>query len=109
MPSKNVKIVVTIPESHADALRRAIGDTGAGTLGNYTHCSVSSKVTGRFLLNDSALPTIGTVGVPEAVEEERIEVTCRRKNLPAVIAVIKVNHPYEEIALDVYPLEDFEL
>jgi hypothetical protein len=104
--SHYVKVVVTVPETHADALRHAIGDAGGGAIGNYTHCSFSVKGTGRFLPTSSAQPTIGEVGVLEAVPEERIEITCDRTTLPSVIAAIKAVHPYEEIALDVYPLED---
>ncbi len=106
MTSTNVKIVVTVPIQNADALRQAIGNAGAGQLGNYSHCSVSQKVTGRFLPNESANPAIGAVGIAESVEEERIEVTCARIHLLAIITAIKANHPYEEIALDVYTLED---
>jgi hypothetical protein len=106
MSSTNVKIVVTVPESDADKLRQAIGDAGGGQLGNYSHCSFSSKGTGRFLPTADAKPAIGNVGLPETVAEERIEITCARTHLTAVIAAIRANHPYEEIALDIYPLED---
>jgi hypothetical protein len=40
----------------------------------------------------------------EEVEEERIETVCYKKDLEAIIAAIKKVHPYEELALDVYPL-----
>ena len=51
------------------------------------------------------MPHIGTVGKLEAVEEERIEVTCEEGAVERVIAAIKEAHPYEEVALDVYKLE----
>lgn len=104
--SKNVKIVVTVPESHADLVREAIGRAGAGRIGNYSYCSFSSKGVGRFKPEQGARPAIGEVGQVEAVEEERIEVICRRRALKDVLAAIKRVHPYEEVALDVYPLED---
>ena|SRR3989338_800322 len=104
--SRNVKIVVSVPESHADAVREAIGKAGAGKIGNYTYCSFSSKIIGRFLAGEGAHPTIGAIGKLEAVEEERIEVVCERSILQNVISAIKSVHPYEEVALDVYPLED---
>lgn len=100
-----VKIVITVPETHADIVRQAIGDAGGGQVGNYSHCSFSSKGIGRFLPNVGANPHLGTVGVPEQVSEERIEVTCGRDHLAAVVKAIKSVHPYEEIALDIYPLE----
>jgi hypothetical protein len=103
--SKNVKIVVTVPESHADIVREAIGRAGAGHIGNYSFCSFSSKGMGRFKPEKGAHPAIGEVGKIESVEEERIEVICDRSILKDVVAAIKKVHPYEEIALDIYLLE----
>lgn len=106
MGSKNVKIVVFVPESHADIVRETIGKVGAGKIGNYTFCSFSSKGIGRFKPEEGATPTIGEVGKFESVNEERIEVVCDRNILKDVVAAIKKVHPYEEVALDIYPLED---
>jgi len=103
--SNNVKIVVFVPESHADAVREAMSNAGAGKIGNYTNCSFSSKGVGRFNPSEGANPAIGEVGKLESVEEERIEVVCAREVLTNVIAAIKRAHPYEEVAIDVYPLE----
>ncbi|HEX3033538.1 MAG TPA: YqfO family protein [Thermodesulfobacteriota bacterium] len=105
--SKNVKIVVFVPESHTDAVREAIGKAGAGKIGNYTYCSFSSKGTGRFKPENGAYPAIGEVGKLESVQEERIEFICDRTLVEDVIAAIKKVHPYEEVALDIYPLEEF--
>lgn len=104
--SNNVKIVVFVPESHADAVRDAMGKASAGKIGNYTYCSFSSKGIGRFKPEEGAHPNIGEVGKLESVEEERIEAVCERKNLADVIKAIKRAHPYEEVALDIYPLEE---
>jgi hypothetical protein len=104
--SNSVKIVVFVPEGHADAVRDAMGKAGAGRIGNYTFCSFSSKGVGRFRPEDGANPAIGKVGELEAVEEERIEVVCDRALLKQVIGAIKNVHPYEEVALDIYPLEE---
>lgn len=101
------KIVVYVPLTHADAVRAAIGDAGGGTLGNYSFCSFSVRGTGRFRPDAGANPHIGEVGKMEEVEEERIEVTCAPDVIGKVIAAIKAVHPYEEIALDVYALENW--
>ncbi len=106
MESKNVKIVVYVPEANADDVRNAIGQAGGGKIGNYTFCSFSSKGVGRFLPGEGANPAIGEIGSLESVEEERIEVTCIRQLVAEVIEAIKKVHPYEEVALDVYPLEE---
>ena len=72
---------------------------------NYTNCSFSSKGIGRFKPEAGANPTIGEVGKLESVEEERIEMMCPKEVLTNVIAAIKRVHPYEEVALDIYPLD----
>lgn len=99
-----VKLVVTVPESHADIVREAIGKAGAGRVGNYSFCSFSSKGTGRFLPLDGANPAIGSIGTLESVSEERIEVNCDQELLTDVVAAIRSVHPYEEPVIDVYAL-----
>ncbi len=104
--SRNVKIVVFVPETHTDAVRNAIGDAGGGKIGNYTHCSFSIKGTGRFKPGERANPFIGRLGKIESVAEERIEFICNKGIAKDIIAAIKKVHPYEEVALDIYPLLD---
>lgn len=102
------KIVVFVPETHTDVVRKAMGDAGAGKIGNYTHCSFSSKGVGRFKPEEGTNPTIGKVGKFESVEEERIEVVTSAQVLGNALAAIKSAHPYEEVAIDVYPLENLK-
>lgn len=99
-----VKLVTFIPITHADLVRKAIGDAGGGVEGNYTHCSFSTKGAGRFLPQEGAHPAIGKVGKSEAVEEERIEVTCAKRDVKKIIAAIKSVHPYEEVPINIYSL-----
>ena len=77
-----------------------------GEIGNYTYCSFSSKGIGRFKPEEGAHPSIGEVGKFESVVEEKIETVCERKNLAEIIGAIKKAHPYEEVALDIYQLEE---
>ena len=104
--SNNIKIVVFTPSSHADAVREAIGKAGAGRIGNYTFCSFSLKGTGRFKPEEGSNPTIGKIGNLESVEEERIETVCSRDLIKEVVSAIKKAHPYEEVPIDVYSLEE---
>jgi|SRR3989338_11491638 len=104
--SKNVKIIVFVPLAYADTVREAMGSAGAGKIGDYSFCSFSSKGIGRFMPQKGTHPTIGAAGRLESVEEERIEMICPRETLLHVIETMKKAHPYEEVAFDVYPLED---
>ena len=101
---ETVKLVVYVPETHADIVRKAMGDAGAGIVGDYKFCSFSVKGIGRFIPLSTAHPTIGSIGKLEEVPEERIETVCYKDDLDKIIAAIKKVHPYEEVALDVYPL-----
>ncbi len=105
---KLYKIVVYVPESHGDALREAMGNAGAGKIGNYTFCTFTSTGTGRFKPGEGSNPTIGEVGKLEVVQEERIETVCSEEVLKQVLRAIKDVHPYEEPATDVYPIEVIE-
>lgn len=106
MNSANVKIIVFVPETHTDVVREAMGKAGAGKIGNYSFCSFSSKGIGRFKPEDGANDHVGEIGKFEEVSEERIEVVCPREKLQNVINAIKQVHPYDEVALDVYPIEN---
>ena len=99
-----VKLVVFTPLSHSDAIRKALSDEGAGHIGNYDSCSFSSRGIGRFRGGEGTKPFIGEPGKLEEVEEERLETICPVGILDAVLAAVKKAHPYEEPAIDVYPL-----
>lgn len=98
------KLAVFAPVAAAALVKQAIFDAGAGELGNYRCVSFTTPGVGEFLPGKHAHPAIGTPGVPESVEEVRIECLCPRKRLNQVLSAILREHPYEEPAIDVYPL-----
>jgi hypothetical protein len=104
MLKNQVKIVVFVPKSHVDIIKQVMGDAGAGKIGNYSHCTYSANGIGRYKPLEGSKPFIGQVGKLEEVEEERIECVCERSKATEVIKAIKKVHPYEEVALDIYPL-----
>ena len=99
-----LKLVVFVPPTHADAVRQALGEAGAGRIGDYDFCSFSCRGVGRYRPLPGAQPHIGAVGKLASVEEERIETVCARETLRAAIEAVRAVHPYEEPAMDVYPL-----
>jgi len=101
---KKVKIIVFVPLTHCDRVRRAIGDAGGGIIGNYSCCSFSSKGVGRFKPNNKAKPFIGKSNALKEVDEEKIEFVCPKTKTKEIINEIKKVHPYEEVALDIYEL-----
>ncbi|MGG3471260.1 Nif3-like dinuclear metal center hexameric protein [Neobacillus pocheonensis] len=104
--TKLKKLVVFVPVSHADAIREVLGEAGAGFIGNYSHCSFSASGTGRFMPGDDTNPYIGKSGELEAVDEIRIETIVPEPLLKKTITAMIKAHPYEEVAYDVYPLDN---
>jgi hypothetical protein len=102
---KRYKLVVYVPESHTDQLREAIGNAGAGVIGDYTHCMFTVRGSSQFKPAPGSDPTVGTVGELQEVAEDRIETVCSGDRLQEVLLAIREVHPYEEPATDVYPIK----
>jgi len=101
-----VKIIVTTPVENADEIRQALGDAGAGIIGNYTHCTISTECIGTFKGNDESNPFIGTKNQLELAKEVKIEVQCEIQKVKSVLQKLREVHPYEEPAIDIVPLID---
>lgn len=99
------KVATFVPSSHAALVREAIGNAGAGHMGEYSHCTFTATGIGRFKPSLGAKPFIGQVNELEAVEEEQIETIVASKDITAVIEALKLVHPYEEVAYDVIPMK----
>ncbi|HEU68940.1 MAG TPA: Nif3-like dinuclear metal center hexameric protein [Candidatus Acetothermia bacterium] len=101
-----VKLAVFVPCGHADRVAEAVFAAGAGEIGRYGRCSFRSRGIGTFLPGEGSHPYLGEVGREERVDEIRLETVVPAERLPAVLAAVKGTHPYEEVAYDVYPLEN---
>lgn len=104
-----VKIVVVVPVDYVDTVRKASCEAGAGVIGNYMHCSTSTKCIGTFKPNRNANPYIGEKEKLEYVDEEKLEVVCDVWKVKDVIGKIREVHPYEEPGIDIIPLLDESL
>lgn len=101
-------MIVTIPAENTEEVRNAICNEGAGIIGNYTYCTMTTKCTGTFKPSDKANPYIGEKNKIEFVEEDKLEVICDINIVKRVIKTIREVHPYEEPAIDIIPLIDEE-
>lgn len=104
-----VKIAVFVPESHEEEVREALGKAGAGAIGEYEYCSYTLSGTGRFRPTGDAIPYIGETGKIEKTAESKIEVVIRKNEKDRAIKAMIAAHPYEEVAYDVFTLENKEL
>ena len=103
---ERVKIFVTVPIDDVENVRNAVCSAGAGIIGNYTYCTSSSKTLGTFKPNENANPYIGEKNKMEFVEEEKLEFICDVDRVKGVLTELRKVHPYEEPAIDIYPLID---
>jgi dinuclear metal center YbgI/SA1388 family protein len=108
MPLKDtlVKIAVFVPEQHVDAVAAAMANSGAGVIGEYQSCSFRTTGKGTFRGSAYSSPALGKPLRLEEVAEVRLEMMVPRPRVTAVVAAMKSAHPYEEVAYDVYTLEN---
>jgi dinuclear metal center YbgI/SA1388 family protein len=101
------KIVTFVPTGPVlTRVHEALSAAGAGTIGNYSHCSFATAGTGQFKPLAGANPTIGAVGNLERVAETKLEMVLPRGRRAAIVAALRATHPYEEPAFDVFELAE---
>ena len=100
------KLVVYVPLSAAEAVRNAMFEAGAGCIGNYDSCSFNTHGQGSFRAGETAHPYVGEIGKVHFEDEVRIETVVPKYALNQVIAAMLKVHPYEEVAYDVFALEN---
>lgn len=105
-PQKLIKLVTFVPQTQAKPVMQALFDAGAGNIGNYDECSFSTPGTGTFRGNEKTNPAIGKRHHREHVAEDRVETIVPQDLLGQVLTALKTTHPYEEVAYDLYPLEN---
>lgn len=106
IPDTLRKLVTFCPTSHAEKVREAIFDSGAGHIGNYDSCSYNVAGEGTFRALPGATPYIGESGKLHTEPEVRIETVFPAYLEYEIIAALKKTHPYEEVAYDIYPLSN---
>ena len=100
------KLVTFVPQENTEPVLRALGEAGAGQIGNYRNCSFRTAGTGTFQPNERANPHIGEAGKREEVEEQRIEVIYPAHLAGPVLRALRTSHPYEEVAYYQQALEN---
>ena len=98
------KLVTFCPTAQATDLRNALFAAGAGNIGNYSDCSFNVDGTGTFKGGDGANPYVGEIGLQHHEAEVRIETIFKVQDERKVLLALLENHPYEEVAYDIYQL-----
>ncbi len=100
------KIACYVPDNKADTVRQAMFAAGAGHIGNYEQCSYNIKGNGTFKGNENTNPYVGNKGKLHVEPETRIETIVPAHKLSGVIRAMIKAHPYEEVAYDIFPLDN---
>ena len=100
------KLVVFVPIDHAERVRKAMFSAGAGHIGDYREASFNVEGIGTFMPVEGAHPFEGKIDQRSEVAEVKIEVMVSSHLLDRVVGAMKVTHPYEEVAFDIYALEN---
>jgi hypothetical protein len=103
---KLLKLVTYIPEAHFEKVRDKIFESGAGVIGNYDKCGFSVAGTGSFRGNESTKPFTGVKEELHFENEIRFETILFSHLKEKVISALIDSHPYEEVAYDLYALEN---
>ncbi len=108
-PTIYYKLVVYSPVEYTAKLIDVFGKNGAGSIGDYDYCTYRSSGIGTFRPLTGANPFSGKINTLSSVDEDRIEAIIPEQGLKNLILQLKKNHPYEEMAYDVIPLENGRL
>ena len=100
------QLVVYCPTNNADELKRALFNNGAGTIGDYNQCSFTSAGIGTFSANENCKPFVGEIGEEHNENEDRIEVIYPKYKEKLILNAMRMAHPYEQIAHQIYVLEN---
>lgn len=100
------KLVVFVPKDALEKLDEAIFKAGGGQIGNYSECHFRTEGTGTFKGNENSNPQIGNKNVREAFEEFRVEYLVSNYNLRTILNAMYAAHPYEEVAYEIYPIQN---
>lgn len=100
------KLTTYVPNEHAEKLRKSLFKAGAGHIGNYEKCSFNTGGIGTYLPNESASPSVGTIGKLQEESETSIGVYFEKHQEKNVLRALFKVHPYEEVAYEITTLDN---
>ncbi|QJD81095.1 Nif3-like dinuclear metal center hexameric protein [Spirosoma rhododendri] len=101
-----MKLATFVPLADTQRVLDALHEAGAGNIGNYSRASFRVEGTGAYQAGEAANPVLGEIGEYHREPEHRIEVIFPRHQQRSVLDALRREHPYEEIAYDLYALEN---
>ncbi len=103
---KLLKLVVFVPTDHKEKVLDALFAAGVGHIGSYDECSFQVQGQGSFRGGKDTNPFVGNKGERHYEEEVRLEVVLPGYLKSKALKAMLQSHPYEEVAYDLYRLEN---
>lgn len=100
------KLNFFVPREDKERVKAALFAIGVGKYENYDMCSFETLGTGQFRPIKGADPFIGKIDMLEKVQEYKVEMICSDELIKKAVEVLKEAHPYEEVAYEVFRMED---
>ena len=100
------KLNYYVPVNAKEKTKQALFDIGVGEFDNYENCSWETLGVGQFKPIGSAKPNIGELNRLETLDEYKIELICPDTLIHKAVKTLKEAHPYEEVAYEVFKMED---
>jgi dinuclear metal center YbgI/SA1388 family protein len=108
IPRKGIikRLTTFVPSQNATALKNALFEAGAGSIGNYDNCCFQTEGESTFRGNEHSNPVIGEKGKVHTEKETQINLVFESKNEASILETLKKKHPYEEVAYEVVTTEN---
>ncbi|TFG78792.1 MAG: Nif3-like dinuclear metal center hexameric protein [Flavobacteriales bacterium] len=100
------KLTTYVPIANAESLKEALFAAGAGHIGNYSHCCFDTDGVGSYRAGQNANPVKGEIGTTHYEKEKQLNVICSSIDQKKILKSLFENHPYEEVAYEVFTLEN---
>ena len=100
------KLITFVPKNEAENLRNSLFEAGAGSIGNYNHCSFNTEGVGTYKGNENSNPTKGKKEEVHKENETQISVTFPKHLESTIVKTLFKNHSYEEVAYEITTLEN---
>jgi dinuclear metal center YbgI/SA1388 family protein len=103
---EQVKLVLFIPPGYEEKITPLLDTPLSGRIGPYRLCTFKGLGEGTYMPEPGSHPYKGETGRMERVPEWRLEVLADKSAVRELIQKVRQVHPYEEMAFDVYPVQN---
>lgn len=105
---KLYKGTIYVPDAYLEQVRSVVISHMKSKLGKYSGCTFTKQGEGTFMPLEGSSPYIGKSGQLEKVKESQLSFVGTYDEIEHIIEAAQKVHPYEEVAVDIYPLENMK-